>query len=271
MVVNAALEHTGERMVPEASDRCTFWEHVYRYRFARELATGARVLDVASGEGYGAAALLASGASQVIGVDVSQPACEHARRKYGIDARVGSAEHLPLRDGCVDLVTSFETIEHLARPEAFLSECARVLRPGGRIVISTPESHAYGQGRPNPFHSAEMTREQFRSRMRRVFQEVRLFHQRPLWAAWWSARSLAAERSVWQRIPGSRYAWRLAQLGLCPEVVSPRSLRRARRDPVATIIGDGGRAPSLGNPFAIRPETDFSQELPTYVIAVGRR
>jgi 2-polyprenyl-3-methyl-5-hydroxy-6-metoxy-1,4-benzoquinol methylase len=60
-----------ERMVPEEAHARTFWEHIGRYRFARDFVRGRRVLDIACGEGYGAAALARAGAASVIGIDVS--------------------------------------------------------------------------------------------------------------------------------------------------------------------------------------------------------
>jgi len=156
----APLEYTGERMVPEATDPYTFWEHVYRYRFAARFARGRDVLDVACGEGYGAAALLKSGAASVIGVDVSQAACDHARKKYGIDARCGDASSLPLCDSSIDLIVSFETIEHIPAPGDLLSECSRVLRKRGVLVISTPNRGVYLEGAtPNQFHCSKMNRD----------------------------------------------------------------------------------------------------------------
>src|SRR4051794_1612507 len=56
------MEHTGERMVPESSDSNTFWEHIDRYRFASRWVKSKRVLDIASGEGYGTRGLLEAGA-----------------------------------------------------------------------------------------------------------------------------------------------------------------------------------------------------------------
>ena len=109
-------DNAGERMVPETSDRFTFWEHVYRYAFASRFVAGKRVLDIACGEGYGAAALQKAGASHVIGVDVSGDACVHALKRYGLDARPGSGEQIPLADDSVDVVVSFETIEHVRNP-----------------------------------------------------------------------------------------------------------------------------------------------------------
>src|ERR1035437_10505448 len=109
-------EPTGERMVPESADLFTFWEHVYRYAFASRFVKGKRVLDIACGEGYGAAALQKAGAAHVIGVDISESVCLHARSKYGLDARRGTAEQIPLPDRSVEVIVSFETIEHVPEP-----------------------------------------------------------------------------------------------------------------------------------------------------------
>src|ERR1017187_1344633 len=151
--MSSGIEFTGERMVPEKADANTFWEHIYRYRFATTFVNGKKVLDIACGEGYGAAALMQSGATSVIGVDVSPEACEHATHRYGIKTRLGDAQNIPLENASVDTVVSFETIEHLARPEKFLDECVRVLAPGGQIIISTPNRDVYLLHAPqNPYH-----------------------------------------------------------------------------------------------------------------------
>src|SRR5882724_11084792 len=161
-------DNAGERMVPEVSGGMTFWEHVHRYAFACRFVAGKRVLDIASGEGYGAAALQKAGAAHVIGVDVSESTCSHARNKYLLDARPGTAERIPLPDNSVEIVVSFETIEHVPDPHCFLDECVRVLAPGGRLVISTPNKEIYAGrlGARNQYHCSEMTDEEFASALR---------------------------------------------------------------------------------------------------------
>ena len=137
------LDPTDERMIPESAGAGTFWEHIYRYAFACRHVEGKRVLDIACGEGYGSSALQKAGAANVIGVDISESTCAHAREKYRLDARQGRAELIPLHDNCVEVVVSFETIEHVPDPGAFLDECVRVLKPGGIIIISTPNKDVY--------------------------------------------------------------------------------------------------------------------------------
>jgi 2-polyprenyl-3-methyl-5-hydroxy-6-metoxy-1,4-benzoquinol methylase len=265
-----ALEYTGERMVPEAADRLTFWDHVYRYAFACRFAAGKRILDIACGEGYGTAALEKVGASSVIGVDISDRACAHARDKYGVDARTGSAEQIPLVDHSVDLVVSFETIEHVPDPRRFLGECARVLAPGGRLIVSTPNKDVYsGPGStPNPFHCSEMTEREFVAALGAHFCQLRLYTQHPVSAAVWSSRIFAAEE-----IPPIRGVGRLrrsARFRLFPRAVYDPT--EAERQSAADLILSTSRTrPGVVNPYAVRPMRFWHWERPTYLVAVASR
>ncbi len=134
--------------------------HVARYELARRLVgSGEVALDVTCGLGYGSAILCAgTGVRHVIGVDNSPFAIEYAEACYGPPLptayRLGDALDLGfLEDGAIDLVACMETLEHLPRPDAFLAEARRVLRPGGRIVVSVPNDWTDDTGRdPNPHH-----------------------------------------------------------------------------------------------------------------------
>ncbi len=203
------MEMTGERMVPGAVDPKTFWEHVDRYRFACALAKGRDVLDIACGEGYGSAALLGAGAKSLVGVDISADAVAHARQVYGIDARTGNAEAIPLADGSVDYVVSFETIEHVPNPEAFLKECVRVLRPGGTLLISTPNLQRYHLDTPhNPFHCSEMSADDFKRLLSTYFADTEHFGQ-------------AAPLPRWTGIRGGGKLLRLGLRLLNPGILAP--------------------------------------------------
>jgi len=168
-------------MLPDATDDTTFWAHVERYRFACSRARGKDVLDVACGEGYGSAALAKGGARSVIGVDIAPEVVEHARLCYQIDARVGSAESIPVESNSVDLVVSFETIEHVEHPGQFLEECARVLRPGGVLIVSTPNLKISKNGPKNPFHCSEMDLQELQNILAKRFEGVSLFGQSTPW------------------------------------------------------------------------------------------
>jgi ubiquinone/menaquinone biosynthesis C-methylase UbiE len=264
-----ALDDTGERMLPEKAGAVTFWEHIYRYRFATRFVRGKRVLDIACGEGYGAAALSRAGAASVIGVDISEETCEHARRKYGVDARQGSADQIPLPAQSIDVVVSFETIEHVERPEAFLDECLRVLMPGGTLVLSTPNREAFQEmGNENPFHCSELTENEFVSMIAPRFARWEMYTQRLKTAAWWSARPLAVESSPWLR---GRGFGRLRNLlaPLYPEFRS-QVQEELRQRPVDLVLVRQIPLTSSLNPFVVRKRSALGREKPYYFLAVAR-
>jgi ubiquinone/menaquinone biosynthesis C-methylase UbiE len=171
-----------ERFVP-GIDGQIWYEHWHRYHFAAPFAAGKAVVDVACGEGYGSA-LLARGAASVTGIDASGETIAAARRRYGgapgLEFVEGRCESLPLGEACADLVVSFETLEHLVDPRAFLDEAARVLRPAGVLVASSPNKAIYSDkaGYRNPFHPSEMYESEFVAALRERFAHVRLFGQR---------------------------------------------------------------------------------------------
>ncbi|REG61255.1 glycosyl transferase family 1 [Paraburkholderia sp. BL6669N2] len=177
------LAWDGERYIPGMSTEIEL-EHMHRYMVARKLAVGMRVLDIACGEGYGSYAL-SSLAASVVGVDISEEAVRHAQAHYrhqalNLEFRVGSAAAIPLEDASVDLVVSFETIEHHDQHEAMIREIKRVLRPGGVLVISSPNKYEYSDvtGYANPWHVKELYLDEFESLLRSQFANIGMYGQR---------------------------------------------------------------------------------------------
>lgn len=201
----------------------------------------------------------------MIGVDISTDICEHARQKYNLDARTGDAQAIPLLDRSVDLVVSFETIEHVNAPATFLSECARVLVPQGTLIVSTPNRPVYsGECGQNPFHRLEFDEGEFVDLLRSQFRTIDLYTQFPQWATWWSPRSLAAEQSPWLCIKGF---WRLSSW-FCPAIrtyVNPAT--RASADDV--ILGHDTFPSSLFNPYIVRGRMAANRERPYILVAVA--
>ncbi len=180
------LPFTGERFTPECV-REIWYEHWHRYAFAARFARGRRVLDAACGEGYGAALLARGGATSVLGVDVSSAAIEHARQRYGatpsLRFEAADATRLDgLPDASLDLIVSFETLEHVEAQERMLDGFARVLAPGGLLVISSPDKRTYSEeaGFRNEFHVRELYREELEALLARRFPARRLFGQKLL-------------------------------------------------------------------------------------------
>jgi len=175
------LPWTGERYVPKI-DGDIEMEHLHRYAIARDLAYGKDVLDIACGEGYGSE-LLATVARKVTGVDISEETIAHAARKYvrpNIAFAVGSCACIPLADASIDLVVSFETIEHHDRHLEMMQEIRRVLRPAGVLIISSPDKHEYSDvpGYKNEYHVKELYLSEFRDLLATGFKHVRVLGQR---------------------------------------------------------------------------------------------
>jgi len=127
-----ALPWTGERFVPSLQGPI-YYEHLHRYALALELVVDRTCLDIACGEGFGSS-LLARKAKFVWGVDLDEACVNHARKKYvrnNLKFLAGSATKIPLEDHSIDVVVSFETIEHFGEHHAFMREIIRVLTPDG--------------------------------------------------------------------------------------------------------------------------------------------
>jgi SAM-dependent methyltransferase len=139
---------------------------------------GKRVLDVGSGVGYGSDMLKGAGAAKVIGLDRSREAIAYGLDRHAAlhpDYLVADAESLPLQDGQFDVVVSFETLEHVADYHRFLEEAKRVMRPGGLLILSTPNKGIYIGG--NPFHTKEFTFAELGEILRNYFRHVEILAQ----------------------------------------------------------------------------------------------
>jgi SAM-dependent methyltransferase len=151
------LAITGERTVPGVwHENYWFRRHQAVYAAVLDDLSGARVLEAGCGEGYGAAMLAAGGARRVVALDYDAAATVHVRRSYPDIAVVrGNLVALPFGDDTYDAVVSLQTIEHLWDQGAFVAECGRVLRAGGRLILSTPNRLTFAPG--NPFHARELS------------------------------------------------------------------------------------------------------------------
>ena len=175
------LPRTGERYIPGES-RVTGIESMHRYAVAAELVAGRRVLDIASGEGYGSF-MLSQKAASVVGVDLNRQAVEAAKAKYrkeNLTFLCADAVAVPLPDHSFDSIVSFESIEHIPSPASFLKELHRLLVPGGLLIISSPNKSpfdAYHGKDVNDFHINELEQAELEEMLNGLFQHNRVFSQ----------------------------------------------------------------------------------------------
>ena len=158
--VDAVLTLTGERTIPDLDvENYWFRRHEVVYQRLAQRCAGLDVLEAGCGEGYGAD-LIAGVARRVTALDYDEATVAHVRARYPrVQVSQANLTELPLPDDSVDVVVNFQVIEHLWDQARFVSECARVLRPSGLLMVSTPNRITFSPGRDtpiNPFHTREL-------------------------------------------------------------------------------------------------------------------
>ncbi|MEE2822511.1 MAG: methyltransferase domain-containing protein [Acidobacteriota bacterium] len=177
------LEWTGERFLPWIEDATIAYEHLHRYAFASQFVEGKRVLDLATGEGYGAS-LLSRRATSVTGIDLDEATIHHASNKYdrpNLSFMVGDITQVPILDSQhFDIIVCFETIEHIAKHGLLLDEIKRLLIKDGLLIISTPNKTVYTEesGVDNPFHINELDLQSLSRLLDQHFKKTYLLGQR---------------------------------------------------------------------------------------------
>ena len=137
----------------------------FRYIYTLDLVSGKQVLDLASGVGWGSFLMSSAGAS-VIGIDVSQEAIDFSREYYShskVRFEKRDSSTLNELDMVFDIITCFETIEHVHNPYIFLQELRSVSHHNTRLFLSTPNSILFGSDKvkpSNPYHLKEYNREE---------------------------------------------------------------------------------------------------------------
>jgi len=172
---------TGERLETDILNLNTT-EHLHRYAIAQQFCERKIVLDIASGVGYGSN-LLAQKAQKVFGIDISEKTIKDAMSNYtrpNLSFQIGSCSSIPLETHSVDLVVSFETIEHHDEHEAMMNEIKRVLKPDGLLLISSPDKKYYSDipSYNNPFHIKELYFNEFKALIGKHFSHTDFYFQK---------------------------------------------------------------------------------------------
>lgn len=177
------MEFTGERFVPGIEEDELTIEHMQRYRSVQHIVRGKKVLDIACGEGYGTA-ILAEEAEEIVGIDIDAIVVQRAGETYknkNLSYRVGNITAIPFPDQSIDVVVSFETIEHVEEEQQrqFLAEIKRVLKPEGFVVISTPNKAIYSDRYQyqNQWHKKEFYQEEFKEFLQKEFAYLTFYYQ----------------------------------------------------------------------------------------------
>jgi 2-polyprenyl-3-methyl-5-hydroxy-6-metoxy-1,4-benzoquinol methylase len=161
-------------MFPEARRRF----HLARYLFAARYVAEKRVADIACGTGYGCRTLVETGgAANVTGIDHDADAIAYARQQHGlpeVQYALAPADRTPIAEGSLDCVVSFETIEHVPEDAALIDEFARILRPNGLLICSTPNQWPLDIA---PHHVRVYTRDSFLQALDRRFSVEQMFNQ----------------------------------------------------------------------------------------------
>ncbi|MDP4261657.1 MAG: class I SAM-dependent methyltransferase [Bacteroidota bacterium] len=174
---------SSERQLLESEGR--WWgEHVHRYRQAiKYIEPGNNVLDIACGTGFGTDILASHTNGKVIGGDISAGAIEECKRhwnKPNIEFRVLDGTALEFNDHYFDVIVSFETIEHTTSYAKMLAEFSRVLKPGGRLILSTPNAAITSPDGVihNPYHTQEFHYDELKELLAGVFPSPQVYGQR---------------------------------------------------------------------------------------------
>ena len=175
----------GERLIPEDTQTPLHQIQVLRHQFVYEyvksrLNLNNKVLDLGFGEGYGTA-LLAEFCGNIVGVDVTDKVVVYANKRYArhncrflkYDGRV-----LPFENNSIDVLVTFQVIEHIDDDHAFVAEIHRVLKPGGKLFMTTPNRATRlkpGQKPFNRFHKREYYASELADVLKSRFANVNVY------------------------------------------------------------------------------------------------
>src|SRR3954466_6419436 len=222
----------GERTLPDGPEE-NYWfqRHVAVYEWVASQVASKRVIDMASGEGYGAD-LLAARAASVAGVEAHPDAFAHARPRYRRPNLRFERSMVEVYAEPCDAIVFLQTIEHVQDPGAVLEHFKAMLAPGGVVFVSTPNVLTLappGEERSdNPWHVREYRPEDFAALCAKHFAHVELhglFHARKL-----ALHQVAIERLGWDAIHRRLGVTQRLYARFVPAITARDFALRARRD-----------------------------------------
>ncbi len=167
LTLNFTTERTGNQFLP---DNYVFQRHLYAYKWAATLVSG-NLLEVGCGNGYGLSELK-PGVRNYVGIDKSR-AAKSVFQRQGADFFTIKAPNLKnIPSNIFDTVVSFQVIEHINNDSRFLEEIYRVLKPGGKLYLTTP--NRLTSLTRNPWHVREYTCNELMDLVKKYFETVEI-------------------------------------------------------------------------------------------------
>ena len=159
--------HTAERVSrTDASDNYVFQRSILAYHYAAGLVSG-DVLEIGTGMGYGVE-VVAPAADKYVTIDKS--CAYNVELPANSEFRQMTVPPLDFADESFDYVISFQVIEHIKNDKEFVAEVSRVLRKGGKFIVSTP--NAPMSLTRNPWHVREYTAEELKKLLSKEFSQI---------------------------------------------------------------------------------------------------
>lgn len=180
-----------------------------RYKYAAKFAKNQTILEAGCGAGYGAFELAKAGAKIIYALDLNADSIKQCQKNYlspRIIFKVEDLNHPEFRDQTFDLITAFEVIEHLPKYRQLIREFHRILKPGGLVIVSTPNKSVYSPNSQKPFypfHVKEFTLAEFKNlfsafEIKSVLGEY-ISGKKVMLYSWWDPRRLL--RMIFANLP----------------------------------------------------------------------
>jgi len=259
------MRFTGERVIPDRYElKPMLQEHLIRYEFALPRIRGGDVLDMGCGCGFGSYLMAQNGARSVVGVDVAEDALQYAAQNYeaeNLRFERMDVTSLSFPSEQFSAVVCLEVFEHVDDYEALLRESVRVLKPGGVLVLSTPNKLVWSPNREkpiNPWHIWEFYREDFGRILNSHLEGVEY------WCQTNSVPGIIPFILMNLRLQGY-YVRSRTHTARAVEWFHNAAMKLAMLPP-AIIPGAMDK-----NPNVILPETEVPLEKQHYFVAVGQR
>jgi len=168
-MANTELNFTGEYFIPGKSGERIEADHLERYKFACKFAKGKSVLDIACGVGYAGPMFIQSGAVSYYGADINDKLVEYAKDNFASELIGYSVSDICTFkiDKKFDLISCFETIEHIRDYKTAIKNLYDMLNPGGTLLdsspnrpVTSPNCNTLNDKPSNEFHTQEFIPEE---------------------------------------------------------------------------------------------------------------